>query len=47
VEPATAKWLAEIGFGIMASSPAELDRFVVSEIDRWRAFVKEFNVRFD
>ena len=31
----------------MASSPAELDRFVVSEIDRWRAFVKEFNVRFD
>ena len=47
VEPATAKWLAEIGYGIMASSPAELDRFIVSEIDRWRAFVKEFNVRFD
>jgi len=46
-EPATAKWLADTGFETVASSPAELDRFVVSEIDRWRGFVREFNVRFD
>lgn len=46
-EPATAKWLADTGFETVASSPAELDRFVVSEIDRWRGFTKEFNVRFD
>ena len=46
-EPATAKWLADTGFETVASTPAELDRFVVTEIDRWRNFVKEFNVRFD
>lgn len=46
-EPATAKWLADTGFETVASSPAELDRFVVSEIDRWRGFAREFNVRFD
>lgn len=46
-EPATAKWLADTGFETMASSPAELDRFVVTEIDRWRKFAKEYNVRFD
>ncbi len=46
-EPATAKWLADSGFETVASSPAELDRFVVNEIDRWRSFAREFNVRFD
>ena len=46
-EPATAKWLADTGFETMASTPAELDRFVVTEIERWRNFAREFNVRFD
>jgi tripartite-type tricarboxylate transporter receptor subunit TctC len=46
-EPATAKWLADTGFETMASTPAELDRFVVTEIERWRNFAREYNVRFD
>ena len=46
-EPATAKWLADTGFETMASTPAELDRFVVTEIERWRNFARVFNVRFD
>ena len=46
-EPATAKWLADTGFQSVGSTPAELDRFVVAEIDRWQKFTKEFNVRFE
>ncbi len=45
--PETAARLAEAGLEVVASTPAELDRFVVDEIDRWKKFTREYNVRFE
>lgn len=46
-EPAIAKWLNDTGFQKVGSTPEALDRFVVSEIDRWKKFTSEFGVRFE
>lgn len=46
-EPALMKWFADTGFQPVASTPAELDGFVVSEVARWRKFAKDYNVRFE
>jgi tripartite-type tricarboxylate transporter receptor subunit TctC len=46
-DPEIARLLGDTGLEIVASTPAELDRFVVSEIDGWRKFTQEFNIRFE
>lgn len=44
--PEAKTWFAKTGFEIIASKPQELDAFVSSEIDRWRKFTKEYNIKF-
>jgi tripartite-type tricarboxylate transporter receptor subunit TctC len=39
--------LVAVGFEIVGSSPAELDRFVRGEFEHWDKFVREFNIKFD
>jgi len=46
-EPDTRRKLGAVGFEIVGSSPAELDRFVRSEFEHWDRFVREFGVKFD
>ncbi len=46
-EPAMVQWFADTGFQSVASSPADLDLFVVGEIARWKKFTREYNVRFE
>jgi tripartite-type tricarboxylate transporter receptor subunit TctC len=46
-EPDVRAKLGAVGFEIVASSPAELDRFVRGEFEHWDKFVREFNIKFD
>lgn len=46
-DPVIRARLTGAGFEIVGSAPQELDRFVVSEIERWQKFVREFDVRFE
>jgi tripartite-type tricarboxylate transporter receptor subunit TctC len=46
-EPDVLQRLGAVGFEIVGSTPAELDRFVRSEFEHWQRFVREFAVRFD
>ena len=46
-EPDTRQKLDAVGFEIVGSSPAELDRFVRGEFEHWDRFVREFSVKFD
>jgi tripartite-type tricarboxylate transporter receptor subunit TctC len=46
-EPDAQTKLGAVGFEIVGSSPAELDRFVRSEFKHWDRFVREFNIKFD
>jgi tripartite-type tricarboxylate transporter receptor subunit TctC len=46
-EPDVRTKLGAVGFEIVGSSPAELDRFVRGEFEHWDKFVREFDIRFD
>ena len=46
-EPDVRTKLGAVGFEIVGSSPAELDRFVRGEFEHWDKFVREFNIKFD
>ena len=46
-EPEVSSRLTGVGFEIVASSPAELDQFIASEIERWKKFTRQFGVKFE
>ena len=46
-EPAVAEQLANRGIEVVSSSPEEFDQFVKSEVQRWRAVVKELNIKYE
>jgi tripartite-type tricarboxylate transporter receptor subunit TctC len=46
-EPAIAEQLSSRGIEIVTSSPEEFDQFVKGEVQRWRAVVKDLNLKYD
>ena len=46
-EPAVAEQLASRGIEVVTSSPEEFDQFVKNESQRWRAVVKELNIKYE
>ena len=46
-QPDVRAKLVAVGFEIVGSSPAELDRFVRREFAHWDRFVREFGIKFD
>lgn len=46
-EPEIAARLREATLEIVASTPGELDAFVAAEIERWKKFTRDYNVRFE
>ena len=46
-EPAVAEQLANRGIEVVTSSPEQFDQFVKSEAQRWRAVVKDLNIKYE
>jgi tripartite-type tricarboxylate transporter receptor subunit TctC len=45
--PEFSKKVEQEGLAVIASDPAELDRYVKAEEARWRKIVKENNIKAD
>ncbi|MEY4153909.1 MAG: hypothetical protein RLZZ278_757, partial [Pseudomonadota bacterium] len=43
--PAVQERLVQMGVVVTASSPADFDRFIRKEIDKWGKVVKENNIK--
>jgi len=47
LDPAVKARIAELGYAVFASSPAELEKFVTEETEKWRKVIRTANIKPD